>query len=698
MARSNTDQNHTALHYFASIGQVQALKILLNCGFDIHSTDSNHNTALHYAAKTDQCNVITLLLEQGLDINVRNNEGETALHVATEKDFLDLASMLIVNSIDIEAKLINTGSTALCIAVQNNNLKLITLMLRRSIDVNSKNIAGETALHLAAQNGLLSVCTLLIEHGANVNSDDKSQAPPLYNGVASFDPDIVRLLLDHNASVDEHDYFDNIVSFAIAEANDRVGYLDEHKFITVIRLLVNAGADTTEITLNEESKTRFPILQDILSRSSDRPLDVERQLFKRPKVILNEDIEANNPTIDSTEHILRRDGHKIGNEHSSGLCDERWLNHTKNKYGYGFPLSKRHQLDNLLDITELGILSIAGGDELVEKLVAAILDVKVEPTEISSQNEAPAGWKIRNRPAAKAVGIDIWGNRREQIVNRVWDLHQDKLVNNIDAREVIFITHRWNKIEVRQLVECQTNCAESGRLYESIHNKSNLVELDEAIRSMYKWYASCAAVLLDSGTPLDVWCKRGWCLQEGAAAGLLCGISKEGTLVTIQELANEQNHKLCTLDLHLYYREGNAAEILARMAIRETTREEDMAYALAGIFSLHLPLAYGEGLESRGRLLHQLAISKGDLSFLSFQNTQVKFSSYLPDICEVKHSIAICKRASVPINVSHFGTLIEVQLIKEQDAKNVLQKLKSWKDLKFAKEYFWHIGDDHLMP
>ncbi|CAO3693053.1 unnamed protein product [Umbelopsis ramanniana] len=378
-------------------------------------------------------------------------------------------------------------------------------------------------------------------------------------------------------------------------------------------------------------------------------------------------------------------------------------------------------------IAGLSILSIAGGDGLVEKLVTAILVAAAKAVGIAVWHEKRKHfvnrvWDLHqdkhskdtvHRPlspvaTAKAVGIAIWRDRRKQIVNRVWDLHQDKLVDNIDARRVIFITHRWSGVEksyqdVMKLKrrKGQTISGMSEILYRIrtssfVHtryvwidticiDKSNLSELDEAIRSMYKWYASCAAVVLDSGTPLSVWCKRGWCLQEGAAAGLLCGISKEGTLVTIQELAKEQHQDLCTLDLHLYYRQGNAAEISARMSVRETTREEDMAYALAGIFSIHLPMAYGEGLESRERLLHQLAIRKGDLSFLSFKDTQTNFPSYLPSIRETNYSIAVCQRASVPISVSHFGILFEVRLIKGQDISPVLQKLTSWKDWDFAK-------------
>ncbi|CAO3687503.1 unnamed protein product [Umbelopsis ramanniana] len=363
----------------------------------------------------------------------------------------------------------------------------------------------------------------------------------------------------------------------------------------------------------------------------------------------------------------------------------------------------------------------------------AILDIKL-PSIQTSPNDIFIDWQVRNRrqcpcnsdsvhrplspvAAAKAVGIDIWRERHEQVVYRVWDLRQDKLVQNIKATEVIFITHRWNIGEVvYQHVEKvkrwknRSISRRSEKLYRIRKallkhtnyvwidticiDKSNLSELDEAIRSMYKWYSSSAAVILDSGTPLNVWCKRGWCLQEGAAAGVLYGISKEGKLVTIQELAVEQHQSLCTLDLHLYYRPGNAAEILTRMNMRDTQRVEDVVYALIGMFSIHLELAYGEGTKSRERLLRELATQKGDLSFLSFQTTQ-KISHCLPTIGEPNYLMAKCTKALTQISVSHMGICLEVQLIKGQEISRVLHKLRSWRNMSFAKGRF--LGVDELV-
>jgi hypothetical protein len=367
----------------------------------------------------------------------------------------------------------------------------------------------------------------------------------------------------------------------------------------------------------------------------------------------------------------------------------------------------------------LSIVSIVGGGQNVNQLVKAILDTDMHNLQITPE-KTPADWQylkglkcscdseFLHRPlspiaAAKAIGIDVWRTREKALVTRVWDLQQDNLKDSIDVREVIFITHRWDDIEVVHTDIVNDNSwtwstiskrsAKLRRIREALLpytryvwmdtlciDKTNLSELDEAIRSMYRWYANCRAVVLDSGTTLEKWQSRGWCLQEGAAAGALYGLS-DGKIVSIQHLATIQEIKICELDLSVYYRPGNDAEILALMDRRETTRIEDMAYALTGIFSIHLTLAYGEQWRARERLLHEIATQKGDLSFLSFSVLKTNAEAYLPAKGQMDFPIAQGTEASTPAIVSHFGITIEVQIVKSEDVDNVLAGLE---DLKYC--------------
>ena len=59
-------------------------------------------------------------------------------------------------------------------------------------------------------------------------------------------------------------------------------------------------------------------------------------------------------------------------------------------------------------------------------------------------------------------------------------------------------------------------------------------------------------------------------------------------------------------------------EKLRLASTRQTTRVEDAAYSLLGIFSMTLPATYGEGDKALGRLLSQLLTSSGDTSILAW--------------------------------------------------------------------------------
>lgn len=191
-------------------------------------------------------------------------------------------------------------------------------------------------------------------------------------------------------------------------------------------------------------------------------------------------------------------------------------------------------------IAGLGILSIAGTDGHIDLLVKAILGEKLKDTKRDKSNQTFPDWLISNRircscisqfahrplspiAAAKAVGMDIWRIREDELVTRVWDLESDTLVAAKKTTEVILISHTWGESEVDylQVKGCkggnEDGISKKSTKLEKIHealrrytkyvwldticiDKSNLTELDEAIRSMHKWYKNAAAVVVESGT------------------------------------------------------------------------------------------------------------------------------------------------------------------------------------------------------
>jgi hypothetical protein len=65
-------------------------------------------------------------------------------------------------------------------------------------------------------------------------------------------------------------------------------------------------------------------------------------------------------------------------------------------------------------------------------------------------------------------------------------------------------------------------------------------------------------------------------------------------------------------------------------SMRQTTRVEDAAYSLLGIFSMSLSVVYGEGDRTLGRFLAQLLTSSGDTSILAWTGRSGSFNSCLP--------------------------------------------------------------------
>jgi hypothetical protein len=148
-------------------------------------------------------------------------------------------------------------------------------------------------------------------------------------------------------------------------------------------------------------------------------------------------------------------------------------------------------------------------------------------------------------------------------------------------------------------------------------NKDSSAELDESIQSMYKWYQNSSVCIthLRLTTSLDDmksdnWFRRGWTLQELVAPKNMQFYCADWTPLTPtaggNDKANPQIQEIIFSATGIDPKELvsfdplTGSDIATRMswaASRTTTRGEDRAYSLMGIFGVNLPISYGEGPE-----------------------------------------------------------------------------------------------------
>ncbi|KIK99530.1 hypothetical protein PAXRUDRAFT_822692 [Paxillus rubicundulus Ve08.2h10] len=191
-------------------------------------------------------------------------------------------------------------------------------------------------------------------------------------------------------------------------------------------------------------------------------------------------------------------------------------------------------------------------------------------------------------------------------------------------------------------------------------NKESSAELAEAVLSMYRWYRDahiCIVHLAGSSSvkdfPNEPWFTRGWTLQELLAPKRLRFFGKDWVPIRPKGEAQENssfhrpddksspfmlNAISEAADIGLDHLKNfnlnpNSVAVSEKMrwaSNRKTTRVEDVAYCLLGIFDISIPIAYGEGGRSFYRLLEAIAQRCIDPTFFAWVGEPSIYSHALP--------------------------------------------------------------------
>ncbi len=163
-------------------------------------------------------------------------------------------------------------------------------------------------------------------------------------------------------------------------------------------------------------------------------------------------------------------------------------------------------------------------------------------------------------------------------------------------------------------------------------DKSSSAELSEAINSMFTWYresAVCFAFLADWEPEQEMfvrckWFTRGWTLQELVAPETIIFYDQtwqaRGSKSTYRrEIAKRSRISEAILTGETKLSTVPVAVRLSWAAERTTTREEDAAYCLLGIFDINMPMLYGEGHKAFRRLQEEIIKEVADFSIFAWK-------------------------------------------------------------------------------
>jgi hypothetical protein len=277
---------------------------------------------------------------------------------------------------------------------------------------------------------------------------------------------------------------------------------------------------------------------------------------------------------------------------------------------------------------------------LTEKISYAILSHRWLPKELTFQDMVSMKKECTGSDAEDR--IEMW---------------RDYMLKHVkDVKEAVDKVSQFCKVACQKIYHCEYVWFDTGCI-----NKESSAELEESIRSMFKWYRDseiCIAYLQDTTSAFtmrkDPWFTRGWTLQELLAPKKIKFFCRGW-----QPITDEPNDRIVSPSSDLWYIESNPATVTLWENIsqittipvdelfsfkpglrnvrqrmewayrRNTTRIEDMAYSLIGLFDIALSIAYGEGKMAFYRLQLEIMQRSDDKSLFVWAGAPSAYNSML---------------------------------------------------------------------
>ncbi|KUJ12856.1 HET-domain-containing protein [Mollisia scopiformis] len=225
---------------------------------------------------------------------------------------------------------------------------------------------------------------------------------------------------------------------------------------------------------------------------------------------------------------------------------------------------------------------------------------------------------LSHRWGAEEVSLQEW-NRIQAIETKM-----DTLLQKAGFAKIISFIEATKQV---RYVWADTCCID----------KTNNAELSEAINSMFRWYQEaeiCYVYLADVPTGLteseleehicaSKWFERGWTFQELLAPHVVMFYDQRWDFLFEKRDRCSLLSRITRIHDTFLSESRRIGEACTAMkmswaATRTTTRDEDLAYCLLGIFDVSMPPLYGEGKKAFVRLQEEILRHSGDLSIFAW--------------------------------------------------------------------------------
>ncbi|KAL9628887.1 MAG: hypothetical protein Q9204_005592 [Flavoplaca sp. TL-2023a] len=231
-----------ALHIVASLGNVEAIWLLLESGADVKIPDSAGDFALNYAASALHEPAVKALIEAGAPLGTRSGSSRHNALYSTlrDKDVIGWREIRIVEifldgGADIEGYLEIWGSTLISTAAKLGNLDLVRLLVERGETLPDDLLCGVKDCATARY---------LLDRGARIVKDSDPDVSAIITAVATHNTSMLSLLLSYADDADIRTSYEALHFAAM------YGYLD------AVEVLLNHGIDVnTHLPVSDYEET-----------------------------------------------------------------------------------------------------------------------------------------------------------------------------------------------------------------------------------------------------------------------------------------------------------------------------------------------------------------------------------------------------------------------------------------------------------